>query len=85
MASALLQLSKLVAEPDASKYRDYALAQLRSLSSPAYAAAKGTNSHFLLMHSTGHLPSNIEIDAAINYADYYYLEALLACRALGAN
>jgi hypothetical protein len=85
MASALLQLSKLVAEPDASKYRDYALAQLKSLSSPAYAAAKGTNSHFLLMHSTGHLPGNIEIDAAINYADYYYLEALLACRALAAN
>ena len=52
-------------------------------SASAYAAAAGQNSHFLLMHSTGHLPMNIEIDAAINYADYYYLEALLRCRALG--
>jgi unsaturated chondroitin disaccharide hydrolase len=85
MASALLQLAKLVPEPAASKYQSFALEQLKSLSSPAYAAAKGTNSHFLLMHSTGHLPGNIEIDAAINYADYYYLEALMACRALGAN
>jgi unsaturated chondroitin disaccharide hydrolase len=82
MASGLLQLATLVAEPDATKYRDYALDILKSLSSPAYAAAFGQNSHFLLMHSTGHLPANIEIDAAINYADYYYLEALLRCRAL---
>jgi hypothetical protein len=82
MASALLQLSGLVQEPDSSKYRSYALEILKSLSSPAYAAASGQNSHFLLMHSTGHLPGNIEIDAAINYADYYYLEALLRCRAL---
>lgn len=84
MASALLELSGLVAEPTKSKYRDYALGILRSLSSPAYAAAAGTNSHFLLMHSTGHLPANTEIDAAINYADYYYLEALLRCQALAA-
>lgn len=82
MASALLQLSGLVAEPAATKYRDFALDVLKSLSSPAYAAASGANSHFLLMHSTGHLPANTEIDAAINYADYYYLEALLRCRAL---
>ncbi len=85
MASGLLQLAKLVPEPAASKYQSYALAQLKSLSSPAYAAPTGTNSHFLLMHSTGHLPANIEIDAAINYADYYYLEALMACRKLVAK
>ena len=82
MASALLQLSGLVQEPDSSNYRSFALEILKSLSSPAYTAAVGQNSHFLLMHSTGHLPGNIEIDAAINYADYYYLEALLRCRAL---
>ena len=84
MASGLLQLATLVQEPDASSYRNYALDILKSLSSPAYAAAAGDNSHFLLMHSTGHLPANTEIDAAINYADYYYLEALLRCRALAA-
>jgi unsaturated chondroitin disaccharide hydrolase len=85
MASGLLQLAGLVQEPDASKYRDYALEILKSLASPAYTAQAGTNSHFLLMHSTGHLPGNIEIDAAINYADYYYLEALLRCRALATQ
>jgi unsaturated chondroitin disaccharide hydrolase len=84
MASGLLELAGFVQEPDASNYRNYALDILKSLSSPAYAAAAGDNSHFLLMHSTGHLPDNIEIDAAINYADYYYLEALLRCRALAA-
>jgi hypothetical protein len=84
MASGLIQLSGLVAEPARSKYRDFALEVLRSLSSPAYAAALGQNNHFLLMHSTGHLPANSEIDVAINYADYYYLEALLRCRGLAA-
>jgi uncharacterized protein YyaL (SSP411 family) len=82
MASALLQLSGLVTEPARSKYRDFALDILRSLSSPAYAAAAGENAHFLLMHSVGHLPAGTEIDVAINYADYYYLEALLRCRGL---
>lgn len=83
MASALIELSGAVTEPVATEYRDFALGILTSLSSPAYAAAEGTNNHFLLMHSVGHLPANSEIDVAINYADYYYLEALLRCRALG--
>lgn len=29
------------------------------------------------MHSTGNQPGGYEIDASINYADYYYLQALL--------
>jgi unsaturated chondroitin disaccharide hydrolase len=85
MASALLQLAGLVDEPDKTRYRNFALEILKSLASPAYAAAQGQNSHFLLMHSVGHLPNNSEIDVAINYADYYYLEALLRCRALVEN
>jgi len=28
------------------------------------------------MHSTGSLPNGSEIDTPLNYADYYYLEAL---------
>lgn len=32
---------------------------------------------FILDHSTGHLPGNSEIDVPLNYADYYYLEALM--------
>jgi hypothetical protein len=34
------------------------------------------------MHSVGNYPQDDEIDVAINYADYYYLEALLRCAAL---
>ena len=42
------------------------------------------NSHFgfLLLHSTGHHPGGSEIDVPINYADYYYLEALARKQAL---
>ena len=38
-----------------------------------------------LMHSVGHLPADSEIDTPLNYADYYYLEAIgryLALRGL---
>ena len=34
------------------------------------------------MHSVGNYPQSDEIDVGINYADYYYLEALLRCSAL---
>lgn len=82
MASALLELARYATEPNAARYTTFALDILRSLSSPAYAAAAGQNSHFLLKHSVGSMPENSEIDVALNYADYYYLEALLRCRAL---
>jgi unsaturated chondroitin disaccharide hydrolase len=34
------------------------------------------------MHAVGHLPGNSEIDVPLNYADYYYLEALLRFKKL---
>lgn len=73
-ASALIELSTLT--PDGKRYFDYARTILLSLSSPRYLAAKGTNNGFILMHSVGSLPNGSEIDTPINYADYYYLEAL---------
>jgi hypothetical protein len=81
-ASALFELASHVDTADAHRYRLFALALLKSLTSSTYAAAKGSNSHFLLMHSVGHYPANSEIDVAINYADYYYLEALIRCTRL---
>jgi unsaturated chondroitin disaccharide hydrolase len=81
MASALLELSGFVGGAEGETYRDHALGILRSLSGPDYAAATGTNHHFLLMHSVGHYGVSEE-DVAINYADYYYLEALLRCSGL---
>lgn len=73
-ASGLIELSTMV--PDGKKYLDYAQKILESLSSDAYLAKPGINQGFILMHSTGSLPNGSEIDTPLNYADYYYLEAL---------
>ena len=53
---------------------------LASLSSDKYQCGKSKPA--FLLHSTGHLPNNSEIDAAIIYADYYYIEALLRLKRL---
>lgn len=74
-ASALIELSTLA--PEGKCYLDYAEKLLKSLSSADYLAQPGTNQGFLLMHSVGSLPNGSEIDTPINYADYYYMEALL--------
>jgi hypothetical protein len=62
--------------PDAESYSAYADSIMVSLTSSAYRAAPGTNGRFLLMHSVGSIPHNSEIDVPLNYADYYFLEAL---------
>ena len=81
-ASALLELAEYVPAPAAQRYRAFAIKALRSLASPAYRAAAGQNGNFLLMHTVGNYPANDEIDVAMNYADYYFVEALLRCAAL---
>jgi unsaturated chondroitin disaccharide hydrolase len=80
MSSALFELCTYVQGDAAAEYRAFAEAQLRSLASPAYLAEPGTNGGFLLKHSTGHKPKDSEVDGPINYADYYFLEALLRAR-----
>ncbi len=42
-----------------------------------YRAQTGANYGFLLLHSVGNKPGDSEIDTPLNYADYYFLEALL--------
>ena len=61
---------------NASEYKTYADSIMTSLASPAYRAALGTNGNFILMHSVGSIPHNSEIDVPLNYADYYFVEAL---------
>src|SRR5690606_1256251 len=41
-----------------------------------YRSAVGGNRGFILQHSTGHKPKDSEVDVPLNYADYYYLEAM---------
>lgn len=74
VASAFIELSKML--PEGEKYLDYAVTILKNLSSDAYLAKPGENQGFILMHSTGSLPNGSEIDTPLNYADYYYMEAL---------
>ena len=60
-----------------AEYRALADKIVESLSQPAYRAAQGENGGFLLMHSVGSIPHNSNIDVPLNYADYYFLEALV--------
>lgn len=73
-ASALYELSTL--SEDGDRYLQVANNIVASLTSEKYRATGGENGGFLLKHSVGHLPASSEVDVAINYADYYYLEAL---------
>lgn len=75
IASALYEISTFNV-PHAKSFKKYANKIMKSLSSPVYRAALGTNGNFILMHSVGSIPHNSEIDVPLNYADYYYMEAL---------
>ena len=76
IASALYELSGYVDEVKSREYVDYADAIMQSLSSAEYTAPVGENGRFILTHSVTSLPAGVEIDVPLNYADYYYLEAL---------
>lgn len=79
-ASALIELCTYVKGDRADRYLHAAEAMLRSLSSSAYLGGRDKPS--FLVHSTGNYPAGSEIDAAINYADYYYIEALTRLKRL---
>jgi unsaturated chondroitin disaccharide hydrolase len=81
MASALIELSDYTEPEFGRQCLDLARQQLLSLCSPAYLAKPGENGGFLLRHSVGSLPKHLEVDVPLNYADYYFLEALLRYRA----
>ncbi|MFT2008192.1 glycoside hydrolase family 88 protein [Pontibacter sp. 13R65] len=76
MASALLELSTYVEGDKAEQYFNIAEQIIRTLSTPEYLAAPGTNGGFILKHSVGSLPANSEVDVPLTYGDYYYVEAL---------
>ncbi len=76
IASALLELSTMVDAQRAERYFGHAEQIIVNLSQAPYLAKVGDNGGFVLQHSTGHLPHNSEIDVPLNYADYYYLEAV---------
>jgi uncharacterized protein YyaL (SSP411 family) len=79
IASGLYELSTY--SKKGKYYRAMADKILQSLTR-YYRAPVGTNQGFILQHSTGSKPANSEVDVPLNYADYYYLEALLRYRQL---
>lgn len=86
IASGLIELSEFVRkdaknEKKADHYLNMAKKMLATLSSEKYQSRE-KNPAFL-MHSVGNMPAGTEIDYSINYADYYYVEALLRLKELG--
>lgn len=79
IADALIELSGYVTGKKSAYYMTMAEKMLATLSSPEYLS-ESKNPAFL-MHSVGNLPAGSEIDYSINYADYYYIEALLRLKA----
>ncbi len=73
--SALMELSQYSGNKS-SRYLQAASQMLCSLSGPSYCARSGLNNNFILMHCVGDFPYGFEIDVPLNYADYYFLEAL---------
>ena len=74
-ASGLYELSQYVNPEKGRKYRAFADKVLDSLARD-YQTTSGGDYGFILQHSVGHHPGGSEIDVPLNYADYYYLEAL---------
>lgn len=79
IASALFELSTY-----SKNQKDYLnkANQIMSNVSEKYTSALGANKGFILDHSTGSKPQNSEVNVPINYADYYYLEALVRANRL---
>ena len=67
-ASALYELSTYAADPTKSEYLKAADKMLESLNTK-YRSAPGSNKGFILGHSTGSKPQNLEVDVPIIYAD----------------
>jgi unsaturated chondroitin disaccharide hydrolase len=74
-ASALYELAQFV--PQKRAFYIKSAGEILSNLNKSYLSKPGENKGFLLGHSTGSFPHNSEIDVPINYADYYYLEALV--------
>lgn len=73
-ASALLDLATLDTS-NMLKYNTLANKIIYSLEKD-YQSKLGENRGFLLKQSTGFLPWGVEINVPLNYADYYFMEAL---------
>ena len=79
LASGLYELSMY--SKNGKIYKEKADKIVESLTNN-YRSPIGENKGFILLHCVGHKPAKSEIDAPIDYADYYYVEALLRSKKL---
>lgn len=85
VASALFELAGYVDSGLARKYISQGYKTISSLASPEYTASYKTNGGFILKHSVSNKNKNVDVDAPLTYADYYYIEALLRYKGLSKN
>ena len=83
IASALYELSTY--SENGAFYKEKADKMVASLSSAPYRPEAGSNHGFLLLSSVTSIPHGVDIDVPLNYADYYYLEALVRKRNIEKN
>tara|TARA_R110001606_G_scaffold253690_1_gene401445 strand:+ start:165 stop:1391 length:1227 start_codon:yes stop_codon:yes gene_type:complete len=84
VAAALLDLSMFVEnKEDQERYYNAAIKMLASLGSENYSGVGKADS--FLLHSTGAKSLGHEIDVALIYADYYYIEALSRLKKMQAK
>ncbi|MBN2165985.1 MAG: glycoside hydrolase family 88 protein [Marinilabiliaceae bacterium] len=80
VASALVELSDYVNASLSKKYKKAAEKIVKSLAT-SYMADTQKNKYFILEQSVGSIPHASEISVPLNYADYYFLEALVRLKA----
>lgn len=80
-ASALYDMFEITQDNKYKKIADKILFNLTK----SYRSPLLKNSGFILLHSTGHLPAKSEVDVPLNYADYYYVEALMKQRKISSK
>jgi unsaturated chondroitin disaccharide hydrolase len=74
-AAGMLRLSEQVAG-DGVRYRDYALAVLRTLRNTEFIAAGTAGWQGILRHATYHQRKGVGVDESVMFGDYYFVEAL---------
>lgn len=77
MASGLLELAKFVDREEQVSYYQAARKVLINLCSHKYLALVGGNGNFIQTQSCGSVLAQSEVSVPLNYADYYFVEALL--------
>lgn len=75
-ASALIELATYVDDGSSEHYIEVAKEIVQNLSTSNYMASEDDQNYFILKHSVTSVPHGVEVDKPLNYADYYYLEAL---------